>query len=453
MNITLDKQSTTDGLIKITLTESDYQPKVEEKVKEYSRKANIKGFRAGKVPPGVIKKMFGKSILVEEVNHLISHSVSDYIKDNNLRILGDPLPNQEKALTIDWDAQKDFEFEFQIGMVEDFAYELSSKVKLKSYVIDVDDKVIDETMTDIKQRYGKVEYPETSETEDNLHGEVTPVEGGEMKVSYFPISKVDTKEQNKFVGLVKDAEVEFEISKTFADENTLAQVLNISAEEAKKAQGKYKLKVTNISRVEPATLNQELFDKVFGKDVVKTEEEFLEKIRETISANYQRETVHLLEHEIQHYYVDHTKINMPDVFLRSWLKTTSEGKVTDDILEKEFSEYRDGLKWDLIKNKLAEDLKITVEQAEVKSMAKAMIAEQFGGPAIAEQLGDKFDGIADNYLSGQDGKGENFMRLYNQLRHEKIMKAIKETATLSEQKVSLDEFRKIAEEHNQNHDH
>ena len=158
------------------------------------------------------------------------------------------------------------------------------------------------------------------------------------------------------------------------------------------------------------------------------------------------------ENDKEQLYPD-TKINMPDAFLKSWLKTTSEGKVTDDILEKEFNEYRDGLKWDLIKNKLAEDLKITVEQAEVKSMAKAMIAEQFGGPAIAEQLGDKFDGIADNYLSGQDGKGENFMRLYNQLRHEKIMKAIKETATLSEQKVSLDEFRKIAEEHNQNHDH
>jgi len=146
MDITLDKQSTTDGLIKITLTESDYQPKVEEKVKEYSRKANIKGFRAGKVPSGVIKKMFGKSILVEEVNHLISHSVSDYIKDNKLRIIGDPLPNQEKARTIDWDTQKSFEFEFQVGMVEDFQYELSPKVKLKSHSIEVDEAVIQETL-------------------------------------------------------------------------------------------------------------------------------------------------------------------------------------------------------------------------------------------------------------------------------------------------------------------
>ena len=447
MNITLDKQSTTDGLIKITLTESDYQPKVEEKVREYSRKANIKGFRTGKVPSGVIKTMFGKSILVEEVNHLISHSVSDYIKDNNLRILGDPLPNEEKARIIDWDTQKNFEFEFQVGMVEDFTYELSSEVKLKSYLIDVDDKVIDETLTDIKQRYGNVEYPETSDITDNLHGEITPAEGGEIKVSYFSISKVEKKEQKNFVGLGKDTTVEFDINKTFSDENTIAQVLNQPAVDARKAQGKYTLKVTNISRVQPATLSQELYDKVFGKDAVKSEEEFIGKIRETVSENYQREAAHLLEHEIQHYYVDHTKINMPDAFLKSWLKATSEGKVTDDILEKEFNEYRNSLKWDLIKNKLAEDLKINVEPSEVKDKAKALIAEQFGGPAIAQQLGDKFDGIADNYLAGQDGKGQNFMRLYNQLRHEKIMKAIKETATLTEKKVSLDEFRKIADHH------
>jgi trigger factor len=452
MNITLDKQNTTDGLIKITLTESDYQPKVEEKLKEYSRKASIKGFRAGKVPAGVIKKMYGRSILVEEVNHLISHSISDYIKTNNLRILGDPLPNQEMAHKIDWEHQKDFDFEFQIGMVDDFHYELSPKVKLKSYPIEVDAKEMDNTLTDLKQRFGNVTYPEKSDITDNLHGEITPAEGGEMKVSYFPISKVKPNEQAKFTGLSKDSEITFDIDKIFSDENTIAQVLNVPAEEAKNAKGSYKLKVTNVSKVEQAIYNQDLFDKVFGKDVVKTEEEFINKVKETIGANYQRETEHLLDHEIQHYYVDHTPINMPDTFLKSWLKASSQGQVTDEILDKEFNDYKNSLKWDLIRGKIAEDLKITVEAPEVKEKAKVLIAEQFGGPQIAEQLGDKFDAIADNYLSGQDGKGENFMKLYNQLRQEKIMKAIKETATITEKKVSLEEFRKIAGEHNHGHD-
>lgn len=450
MNITLDKQNTTDGLIKIKLTESDYQPKVEEKVRDYSRKANIKGFRQGKVPSGVIKKMFGKSILVEQVNQLISHSVSNYIKDNKLRILGDPIPNSDKARTIDWDNQKDFEFEFQVGMVDDFQYDLSSKVKIKSYSIEVDEKVIEETLGDLKQRFGKVSYPEVSEATDNLFGEIVGIDGvlrseEEKKSSYISVEKVEKKEQKKFVGLKKEDEVEFDITKIFTDERLTAQAINVPIEEAKTAIGKYTIKITTISRTEPAEINVELFDKVFGKEVVKNEEEFIVKIKETISENYKRETDHLLDHEIQHHFVDHTKIDMPDNFLKLWLKATSEGKVTDDILEKEFKQYKESLKWDLVKNKIAEDLKITVEAAEVKNKAKEMILQQFGGQAFAEQLGDKMDGIADNYLSDQDGK--NFMNLYNQLRSEKIMKTIRETITVTEKKVNLEEFKKVTAEH------
>jgi trigger factor len=451
LNITLDKQNATDGLIKVTLTESDYQPKVEGKLKDYSRKANIKGFRQGQVQSGVIKKMFGKSVLVEEVNQLISHSISDYIKDNKLRILGDPLPNSDKARSIDWDNQKDFEFEFQVGLVDDFQYDLSPKVKIKSYSIEVDNKVMDETMADLKQRFGNVSYPEVSEATDNLYAEIVAVDGVRTteetkRSSYIFIEKVEKKEQKKFIGLKKEDEVEFDITKIFTDENLIAQAINVSAEEAKAATGKFAIKITTISRTEPAEINPEFFDKVFGKDVVKTEEEFITKIKETIAENYKRETDHLLDHEIQHHFVDHTKVNMPDNFLKLWLKATSEGKVTDDILDKEFNQYKETLKWDLVKNKIAEDLKITVEAEEVKNKAKEMILQQFGGQAFAAQLGDKMDGIADNYLSGQDGK--NFMNLYNQLRSEKIMKAIRETITLTEKKVSLDEFKKAAAEHN-----
>jgi trigger factor len=447
LTITLEKQSVTDGLIKIKLNETDYLPKVDEKVKDCARKANIKGFRQGKVPTGVIKRMFGKSILVEEVNHLVSHGVSDYIKDNKLRILGEPLPNQEKARLIDWDTQKDFEFEFQVGMVDDFAYELSPKVKVKSHVIEIDQKVIDETLADLRKRFGKVTYPEVSEGGDNLSGELTG-EDGVAKNVYLSIEKIEKKEQKKFVGLKKEDVVEFDIARISDEDEVKAQLLGVSTAEAKEAKGKYTLKVTTISRVENAAVDQELFDRVFGKDAVKTEEEFINKVKETVGDNYKRETDHLLDHEIQHYFVDNTKITMPENFLKLWLKNTSEGQVNDEVLQKEFSAYQESIKWDLVKNKIAEDNNLTVEGDEVRTRAKSVIAEQFGGPAIIEQLGDKMDAIADNYLAGQDGKGQNFMRLYNQLRHEKILKLIREKITITEKKVSLDEFRKIAASHN-----
>ena len=171
----------------------------------------------------------------------------------------------------------------------------------------------------------------------------------------------------------------------------------------------------------------------------------MNKIRETISENYKRETDHFLDHHIEDYFLQHTSINLPDDFLKNWLKTTSQGQVTDDVLNTEFDHYVRGLKWDLIKNKIADDNKIKVEAEEVRDKAKEMIVAQFGGQAFAEQLKDKLDGIAENYLSNENG--QNFMRVYNQLRAEKIMKHVRENITIEEKSVSVDEFKKIVAEH------
>lgn len=451
MEITLDKKTNTEGLIKVKLSEGDYQPKVEEKVKDYARKANIKGFRQGKVPAGMIRKMYGKSILVDEINHLLSHKISDYIKDNNLKILGEPLPNQAKTNEIDWDAQKDFEFEYEIGLVEDFSYDISNKTRVTGYKIEVEDKVVQEAVTDLKKRFGKVTYPEVSEASDSLFGalrakDVSPDEAEPVNKenASVPIEKVEKSEQKKFVGLKKDDEVEFEPSRIFSDETLIRDFLGLSPDEAK-ASEVFVLKINTISRTEPAELNTELFDRVFGKDVAKTEDEFINKVRETIGDNYKRETDHFLDHQIEDHLVTNTHINLPDGFLKTWLKASSQGQVTDAVLDSEFDPYVRGVKWDLIKNKIADDNKINVEPEEVRNKAKEMIVAQFGGQAFADQLKDRLDPIADNYLANENG--QNFMRLYNQLRNDKIMKHIKESISIDEKNVSVDEFKKIVSEH------
>jgi trigger factor len=419
---------------------------VEGKVKDYAKKANIKGFRQGKVPSGVIRKMFGKSILVDEINHLLSHKIQDYIKENNLKLIGDPLPNQEKSREIDWDAQKDFEFEYQIGMVEEFQYDLSKNVKVQGYQIEVDDKVIEDTIADVKKRFGKVAYPEVSEAGDNLFGELTKKDSDWKKEHVFiATEKVEKKEQAKFAGKKKDDAVEFDIRKAFTDDDVISQLLGGTAEEAKSASGTYVFKIETISRTEPAELNQELFDRVFGKDAVNDEASFRNKVKETISENYQRETNHFLDHHIEDYFLANTQINLPDDFLKTWLKSTSNGQVTDSVLESEYKDYVRGLKWDLIKNKIAEDNGIKVEAEEVRNKAKDLILAQFGGQAFAEQLGDRMDAIADNYLQGENG--QNFMKLWNQLKNEKILGFIKDKITVNDQKVSVDEFKKIVETH------
>jgi trigger factor len=451
LEITLNKLNNTEGVIKIKLTEGDYQPHVEEKVRDYSRKANIKGFRQGKVPAGVIKKMFGKSILVDEINQVLTHKLTDYIRENNLKILGEPLPNQEKARTIDWDSQKDFEFEYQIGMVDDFSYDLSKSVTVKSYPIEIDEKVVEETINDIRKRYGKVTYPETSSMGDNLFGELQSKEtrDGEPLIkrdySLIATDTVEASQQSRFLGLKKDDVVEFDLNATFTNAETISRLLGNGDEPVENPGGLFTFKVTNISKTEPADITQELFDRVFGKDAASTEDEFRNKVRETMEENYSRESRHFLDHHIEDYFISHTAINLPDEFLKNWLMISSQGKVTEDVLTREFDEYKRSLKWDLVKNKIAEDNKITVDADEVRAKAKELIISQFGGQAFAEQIADRLDGIADNYL--QHENGQNFMKLYNQLRNEKIMNLIRENISVEEQKVTVDEFRRITAEH------
>ena len=220
--------------------------------------------------------------------------------------------------------------------------------------------------------------------------------------------------------------------------------MNIAESEAADVKGTYIFKVNTINVTQPAELNQEFFDKVFGKDAVQTSEAFSAKVRETIEENYLRESDHLFDHELEHYFADHVKINLPEDFLKSWLKRT-DSKITDEVLQKEFSIYVREMKWNLIKEQVAEKNQIKVEASDVRDKAKQMIIEQFGGAAITEQLGDRMDAFADNYLQGNEG--QNFMRLYNQLRNERIIKSIREQITIQDKKVSLDAFKKVVAEH------
>ncbi|MEO1049593.1 MAG: trigger factor [Bacteroidota bacterium] len=444
MDISLDKKSNTEALIKVKLNESDYQPRVDEKVKDYAKKANIKGFRPGKVPTGLIKKMYGKSILVEEINSLLSKSVTDYIRENDIKIVGEPIPDLEKSKSIDWDTQKEFEFDYDIGFVEDFTYDLSKKVKVKHYKIEADQKVMDKTLDSIKKQFGEVTNPEASEADDSLFGKVKATDSeDEGKDALIPIDKVEKKEQKKFIGAKAGDVVKFEISKALKDEQLITHIADVDAEAAKDLKGEYQITVDKINRTVPAEINEELFEKVFGKDSVKTEDEFMAKVKETIEENYQRESDYFLDINIRDQFIENTKLEIPETFLKKWIQVSNEGKVSEEQIEKEFEAYTKELKWTFITNKISEDNEIKVEHPDVVDKAKEMILQQFGGPAMAAQLGDQLDGFANNYLQGENG--DNYMRVFNQVRGEKVSQFIKEQITLNEKSVSMEEFEKIVQ--------
>jgi len=443
VEIILDKKNSTEALIKVSLKQDDYQPKVDEKIKDYSRKADVKGFRKGKVPTSVIVKMYGKSILVDEINHLLYHSLDNYIKEEKLKIIGEPIPNKEAALTIDWDTQKDFEFEYLIGLVDDFTLDVSKKQKVTKYEIKVDAKIRKETVDNLKEQYGNMTNPEVCEDGDSIFGTYLPEEGeGEYK-GVLELKMLDKKDAKKFIGAKQDDEISFDIRKILKTDSLISQTLGVELTDVESITGNYKLVVKNINRKVDAEINQEFFDRLFGKDIVKTEEEFNKKIEESITTNYGKESDYLLERDIRDHLVEKTKIETPNAFLKDWLLTTNADKLTEEQIDGEFDLYLKDLKWSLIRNKVAEDNKINVEQNDITEKTKLILADQFGGPAILDQLGDKMDEFVKTYLEGNEG--QNYSNVVNQVLGDKVYAFVKENITLVLKRVSLDDFRKLAQ--------
>jgi len=445
LDITLNKKDNTNASIKIILNEADYQPNVEQKIKEYRKNANIKGFRPGKVPTSYIKKLYGKSILVEEINSMLSKSLTDYIKENDLKILGEPIPNQEDAAKIDWDNQKEFEFEYTLGLVDEFDIKLDEKFKVEKHKIEVTDKVMKETMDNLTKQHGDTESVEESKAEDSLEGKLSTADGEVQEKVVLPIEDAEKKAQKQFIGVKKGDEIKFDIEKTFKSPEAKSRLLGQNETDANAASGEYILTVSDIKRTKPAEINQDLFDKVFGKDAVKTREEFDQKVKETIAENYDRETENLLNRDLVDSLVEKTKFELPDEFLKNWLLLSNEGKVTKEQIDKEYDLYTKDLRWNLIKNKVADANKdsIKVENDDIMSYTKGMIAEQFGAYGMADQLGDNMDSFAQNYLQGENG--ENYRKVYEELLNKRVLDFIKDKISIKEKKVDLDGFKKAVD--------
>ena len=438
MDIQLDQISKTEALIKISLKEADYQQKVEGKLKEFSKKAQIKGFRKGKVPKSLIQKMHGKSILVEEINQMVSQQVTDYIKENKIQILGEPLPNGEKIAQLDWDNAKDFEFEYELGIAPEFDVKLDKKFKVDTFSIKIDDQLMAETMENLKKQFGEVTNPDVSEEGDSIFGQL-PSDNEEVKGSLLNLADVEKKSLKKFIGQKSGDVIEFDLEKTIKSDIARRTFLG---EDHADLTGKVKFEVKNINRTTPAEINQDLFDKTFGKDVVKTEEEFTEKIKTSVSENYVNETDKYAEMKIKDTFVEKTKMELPDTFLKKWLETANTNELTKEQIESEYPLYAKDLKWSLIKSKIAKDNDVKTEHEDVVAEARKMITAQFGSMGMSAALDANIDTFVENYLKGEEG--QNYMKLNEKVFNDKVVDLIREKVTIKVKEVSAEEYREKA---------
>lgn len=443
MNITLNPTDATLANLHVVLEEADYSPKVDEKIKEYSRKAQIKGFRPGKVPPALVRKMYGKGILVEEINSLLSKSVNDYIKENDIKILGEPLPDESKQAQIDWDNQKSFAFDFQLGLIPDFDLNLD-KVTVDAYKIEVDEETLAQVFEHMQRQYGQTENPEASEANDYLSGELNQAEADFATSTLIPINKIK-KNQEQFIGKKAGDVLTFDLQEVFDnDASAVAHVTGLGKQKAAELKGDFTFTVEKINRTTPAELNQEFFDKIFGKDAVSTKEEFDAKVKETIAENYNSEAEKLLRNTIVERLVKENNIQISDEFFKKWLLAANQGKLTAEQIDQNLDRYKEELKWSLIRNKVVEENEIKISNEEVVNAAKSKMLAQFGMASATPEMEEAISGYVDSFLKQDNGR--NYINEYEAILADRVLDLIKEKVTVVEKSVTAEEFRNIAGE-------
>lgn len=443
MNITLEKNSSVNATLKVALTEADYKEKVDKTLKDYRKRANIKGFRPGMVPMPLVQKMFGKSVLAEEINNILSSSVSEYIKENKLNIVGDPLPAREDQDSIDWDADKEFNFSYELGLAGEFEIDFTKLPAITSYEIKAGDKELEDTIQNLKSQFGEQIHPDAVEAGDMVFG--TFKQGEWVEKSAIPLKAVKEDSLSVFVGAKKDDVLKFDIQSVFVDEKSLALATGKKVEEVASLQGEVEFTVEDITRQVSSELNQEFFDKVLGKDKAASEEEFRTQVLEIVQSNYKREAEYLLRIDSEKAILENTAIELPEEFLRKWLIAINEGKFTPEQIDADFENVKRDLRWTLIKNEIADKHEVKVDYPEVVEKAKDMVRSQFGfqgGGEMENGMEEMIEKIATGYLTDKS-KSDNFMNMFNQVYADKISNVILENIKSDKKIVDVEEFKSV----------
>ncbi|MBO3271826.1 MULTISPECIES: trigger factor [Hymenobacter] len=438
MDITLDKKDDQlSAILTVNLTEADYAANVDQKIKDYAKKAQIKGFRPGKVPAGLVRKMYGKGLLADEINERLGKSVDAYIKENNLRILGEPIP---VPTDVDFDNQKDFSFQFELGLLPEIELPADQSITVDRNQVSLDEATLTETYDQIGRQFGESTNPEVSEANDYLYGRLKKADAEEEgNVVLLPINKVKNGVE-RFIGVKPEDSITFDLKDAFdGDVSAVANFSGLSKDEAAEVSGDYTLTVEKINRTDAAEFNQELFDKVFGKDVVTSKEEFDEKVRTTIQENYDRESDNLVNRQIIDKVIDSLQVELPKEFFKKWLVRANQGKLTAEQVEEHYNDYERELKWSMVRNKVVETEGLKVSNDEIVDRTIQKIMGQFNLPEVNEELQASMRSFADNYLRQDNGK--NYVDEYEAILAEKVLENLRGKVVVNETPITAEDFR------------
>jgi len=437
MNITKREIDSLNAVLTVEVTKEDYATKVDDVLKNYSKNANIPGFRKGHVPMGMVRKQYGKAVLVEEVNKLLQDNLHKYLTEEKLDVLGNPLPSNDTE--IDWDSSN-FSFEFELGLAPEFDVDVKKKA-VTQYKIVADDKMIDNQVSSIRKQYGKLISKDEVSEGDEITGIFTNEEEGIEKHTTLATDVIKGKRQlNAILGAKPGDEISLKTKNLFKDDHQNQTYLGVEHDKAHGLDIEVNFKIQEVNTREEAELTQELFDKLFGEGVVTSEEVLRERIKEDAEKQFEQQSDQKLLNDCVESLIENTKFDLPTEFLQKWIQVSGENPMTEEEAKDEYERSEKGLRYQLIEGKLMSDHKLHATFEELKDYAGSMIRMQMAQYGQMNATQEEIDGIVARIMSNQ----EEVKRLNEQLNSQKMLNFFKENAKLKTKELTYEKFMKEA---------
>ena len=434
MNISQNRIDDLNLELTLTITKEDYAESLKKKLADFRKKAEIKGFRKGMVPMSLVEKMYGQNALVDAVNDVISEGLNNFVHENNLKVLGEPLPSEEHIQN-EWVNGSEFTFKFDLAQNPEISFELSKEDEVTYYTITVTEAAKNEMKDNLLKQYGSLEEGEAAKEDDFI---IVDFEQGETKVegTYVALRSVAAAAKASFVGVKAGDVVEVNVNEAFENETDRASMLKVTKDELATLDPMFKMTVKNVKTFVNAPLVEETFEKIFG---VKTEAEFDAKVEERIRAEYAQEADFRFSKDAKDFLLEKANVTVAENFLKRWIYVINDGKFTMEDIEKDWDLFIVDYKWQMVRSFLMNKYNVKIEEADLLASAKGFAAYQFAMYGMNNVPDEQLESFAKNILS-QEEQGR---RILDQVENEKTFAAVREVVTLKKKKISVEKFREL----------
>ena len=437
MNITKTQSDALNYQVGIEIAAADYADALKKRLNEYRRRADIKGFRKGMAPMSLIQRLYGEQSLYEAVNRLVSEQLDTFIREEKIRVVGEPLPSEDQP-QLDWKVGNDFTFKFDIAQTPELTFEVGGGDKIPYYEINVTEDAKKAMKAQMLQQYGSLQEGEAAGENDYIIADIAN-DSHSVEGVYVSVSNVSEIARPLFVGKKAGEKITVDVNEAFENETDRASMLKVDKSKLAELDPMFTFTVVNVKTFKSAESGQETWDKMFGEGVVTSEDQFMEKVVERIRANYTQEANHRFGNDVRKYFVEKAAIELPEAFLKRWLVYANDGKYTAEEVEKEFPAFVEDFKWQLTRGYLMQKLGLKVEQKDIQEAAESYVAYQYAMYGMGNVPADLIKSSARNILEDEN----QVRRLEEQVEDNKTISAIRETVTVQTKKISEDKFRAL----------